>query len=261
MEHAFLNFVWRESLHELCMTHAQADHLHKGSPWHDGESGPLIIFRSRSCSGTSLIKSAQLHLCTRVAPGLVVKLSLVAVSHFRVSHNYLRWVNILSTHTRSQSLRNPPSHTRSCPSPSFECLSLSEYTPLPIWPPKRCRVKSTPYTNSKQQRFSHSITFHTIQTTPARDKDHQNYRHRYEAKPKTPLYKPYNQHPRPCLGFFDIDTIRYLPELMVPLMRLAELVSSSLSLLAQLTFGRPESTFASYLSQTSGKTPPADLQL
>ena len=59
-----------------------------------------------------------------------MKLSLVAVSHFRVSHNYLRWVNILSTHTRSQSLRNPPSHTRSCPSPSFECLSLSEYTPL-----------------------------------------------------------------------------------------------------------------------------------
>ena len=43
---------------------------------------------------------------------------------------------------------------------------------------------------------------------------------------------------------------RLIPELMVPLTRLAELVSSSLSFLAQLTFfGRPESTFASYLSQ------------
>jgi origin recognition complex subunit 5 len=43
---------------------------------------------------------------------------------------------------------------------------------------------------------------------------------------------------------------RLIPELMLPLTRLAELVSSSLSLLEQLTFfGRPESTFVSYLSQ------------
>jgi hypothetical protein len=43
---------------------------------------------------------------------------------------------------------------------------------------------------------------------------------------------------------------RPIPELMVPLTRLAELVRLSLSSMAELTFfGRPESTFASYLSQ------------
>ena len=45
---------------------------------------------------------------------------------------------------------------------------------------------------------------------------------------------------------------RLIPELMAPLTRLAELVSLLLLFLAQLTFfGRPKSTFVSYLSWRS----------
>ena len=54
------------------------------------------------------------------------------------------------------------------------------------------------------------------------------------------------------LVFLVERAVRLIPELMVPLMRLAELVSLLLLFLAQLTFfGRPKSTFVSYLSRRS----------
>ena len=54
------------------------------------------------------------------------------------------------------------------------------------------------------------------------------------------------------LVFLVERAVRLIPELMVPLTRLAELVSLLLLFLAQLTFfGRPKSTFVSYLSWRS----------